>query len=137
MTATKLLFNLSSIADEHAYSERALQSVLTLVESTLPPSNKLSAFHSIRNSYQLTIFSDKRNSERIYFHLNLERKIVNLLAKNSDLIATPLCCFQSDFPGLTSCENVFYLLFVLSNDGVSPYNSKLFSLYPVFLMLLI
>ena len=42
----------------------------------------------------------------------------------------------NDFPGLTSSENVLFLHFFLSTDGVSPYNSKHFSLYPAFLMLL-
>ena len=136
LTVTNFRSNLLSIADEHAFSERAQQSVLRLVESTLPPSNNLPSFHSIRNSYQLTDFSEKRNSEGVYFHLSLEKQIVNLLSKNSDLLAAPLCQLLNEFPGLTSSENVLFLHVVLSTDGVSPYNSKHFSLYPVFLMLL-
>ena len=133
MTVTNFRSNLLSSADEHAFSERALQSVLTLVESTLPPSNNLPSFHSIRNSYQLT---EKRNSEGVYFHLSLEKQIVNLLSKNSDLLAAPLCQLLNESPGLTSSENVLFLHVVLSTDGVSPYNSKHFSLYPVFLIFL-
>ena len=67
MTIRNFRSNLISIADEHAFSERALQSVLTLVESSLPPSNNLASFHSIRKSYELTDFSEKRSSEGIYF----------------------------------------------------------------------
>ena len=51
MTVTNFRSNLLSIVVEHAFSERALQSVLTLVESALPPSNNLPSFHSIRNRY--------------------------------------------------------------------------------------
>ena len=50
MTVTSFRSNLLSIADEHDFSERALKSALTLVESTLSPSNNLTSFHSIRNS---------------------------------------------------------------------------------------
>ena len=124
------------IADQFALSERAVKSLLNLVERSLPSKNNLPSFYRLQ---QMEVNSNTLEEEElpngVIFHLNVKSQLSALIERNIDLIYSKNWQLQEDIH-LEHKENYQVLHFSLSTDGVSPAKSAKFSLYPVWLMLL-
>ena len=122
------------IADQFAVSERAVKSLLNLVERSLPSKNNLPSFYR-----QMEINSNTLEEEElpngVIFHLNVKSQLSALIERNIDLIYSKNWQLQEDIH-LEHKENYQVLHFSLSTDGVLPAKSAKFSLCHVWLMLL-
>ena len=124
------------IADQFALSERAVKSLLNLVERSLPSKNNLPSFYRLQ---QMEVNSNTLGEEElpngVIFHLNVKSQLSALIERNIDLIYSKNWQLQEDIH-LEHKENYQVQHFSLSTDGVSPAKSAKFSLYPDWLMLL-
>ena len=125
-----------AIKDTCALSERGMISVLDLFKSVLPPSHNLPTYYSIKCSERETenVVKFQPSNEGDMIHLCIKTQLNRLLNNNKDIGLYPKWQMQKDLT-LPLESNDITLFFVLSSDGVSPFNSAKFSIYPVWLML--
>ena len=128
---------LLDIADVHAFSERALKSVLDLFKTTLPPDNNLPTSYAMKLMEQRcsSVVNSEVSVSGTLINLCVKSQLNHLLLMNKDLIDHPYWPMQDDV-ALPRLKDQIVLYFVLSVDGVSPFNSAKFFLYPVWPMLL-
>ena len=136
LTTRSFCSELIELADIHNLPERGLGAVLSLFRKALPAANNLPSLYSLRQQEisSLSGLSETQLPEGLLYDLNFERQLSHLLSENFDLVSTEGYQLQTDL--CLPKSNKFCLYFALSTDGVSPFNSAKFSLYPVWLMLL-
>ena len=112
-------------------------SVLNLFKSVLPSSHNLPTYYSIKCSERETKNVVKFLPSNIgdMIHLCIKTQLNHFLNNNKDIVLYPKWQMQKDLT-LPLESNDITVFFVLSSDGVSPFNSAKFSIYPVWLMLL-
>ena len=75
------------IADQFALSERAVKSLLNLVERSLPSKNNLPSFYRLQ---QMEVNSNTLEEEElpngVIYHLNVKSQLSALIERNIDLI---------------------------------------------------
>ena len=85
------------IADQFALSERAVKSLLNLVERSLPSKNNLPSFYRLQ---QMEVNSNTLEEEElpngVIFHLNVKSQLSALIERNIDLFFSKSWQLQED-----------------------------------------
>ena len=134
-TQSFMKYEIMDLADTHALSERAVAGILCLFSKAMPSANNLPTMYSLRQQENSLLSSivEQKIPEGIIFDLNFERQLSHMLSEKNDLITAENFQLQTDLSLPKPDKNC--LFFALCTDGVSPFNSAKFNLYPVRVML--
>ena len=119
----------------YRFSDRALRDIIKLFQDALPHCNNVPSFHEIQNIANQ--YSDQIKKidfpEGVAFYFDIKSQLEHVLNQNIDTLRRVDNWNPCDDIRLPNCAGKVIHL-ILNADGVSPFKSSKFELYPIWLM---